>query len=208
MLSKDIWSLIAEHLDCKDFYNFARISKITYYAYKQMNDKRERERRCMKCGGKTFKHDGLLKDKEGYTLASVWEECDEYCCINTHEFGKEVWYYCSNDTCDCAHLECSKCNVYCNLRNHNGVLIKHSKKIRLEAMRTRLIELDYGIQYEEMSSDNSNDGSDEEYIIENPKESNLKFIDRKKWCATGPNGGYCNAWECRKCGILEEYTDK
>jgi len=200
MLSKDIWSLVAEYIDCKDFCNFARISKDVYAGYQQMNIKRETNKRCMKCGGKTFKHDGLIEDD------NVYEECEELCCISLHEAENEVWYYCNDNKCDCIHLECSKCNIYCNLRKHPGYMIKHSDRTGFDDMAVRLIELEDGIEYEEMSSDDSRD--DEDYIIENPKQWNLKFIDRRKWCATGPDGGYEHSWGCSKCNFYDTYNDK
>ena len=49
---------------------------------------------------------------------------------------------------------------------------------------------------------------DDDYIITNPKEWNLKFIDQKKWCATGPDGGYTHSWGCNKCEFYDTYIDK
>lgn len=199
-LGVDEWASIAPFMNVEDWLSYALICKKSYNGLKKHLEMKQNLKRCMKCNGKTFRHE-MPKN----------ESCDEFFekmgienffCVSGHE-NDEIWYICFE--CDVFHLECPFCKNYCCLVGFPGQ--KKSEDNEIDGLTFHIIKKGNKRIFNKFPDNIDFYDSYKKGRIILPEEWNILFLDRKKWYFTGSDGSMHSKMKCKSCKYKLSFTE-
>lgn len=188
------WALIASYINVENWLSFALICKESYNGLKKHFSLKQNLKRCMKCNGKTFRHEMPLEEC-CYEEVFLKMGKEDFFCMSNH-VDDEIWYICFE--CDVFHLECPSCKNYCRLVGFPGQ--KKSEDDEIDGSTFWVVEKEGKKVFEKMPDDI--DFSEYYYDtgrVPIPEEWNILFLDRKKWYFTGSDGSRHSVMGCKSC---------